>query len=158
MPCGRLALAMALLAAPAPAAAFDTAVNVGAIEIVSLPERQHIGAYPYLAVSLAFPLRRVTLIPSLGMEASPELARFGVVASFTADFPVRGPFGLDLVATLIHDQAGSAVAAALFFFGVGVGASWTHGHFTLSPSLNAFTGLNTPGFSLVPALNLAYTL
>jgi hypothetical protein len=152
-----LAALTATLAA-ARARAADPALNVGAIEVVSAPDGKHLGAYPYVAGSLAFPFKRVTLIPGLGIEASPDAGRWGLVGSLVADFPIRGRVGLDLLVVAIHDQSGLSWADALFFFGGGIGASVTVERWILSPSVCVFYGLSAPGWSVVPGLNLSYPL
>ncbi|HEX6835712.1 MAG TPA: hypothetical protein VF334_04025 [Polyangia bacterium] len=153
------ALAVALVvAAAAPAHAYDVAVNTGFVEVIGLPERQHIGFYPYLGVSLAFPLRRVTLVPELTVEASPDSARWGFVATLVADFQVQRRLGLDLDVTLLHDQPGGDFGAAEFLLGAGVGFSVFVGTWTISPYVNVFRDLSVAGWALVPGLNLAKTI
>ena len=154
---GRTALTLATLAASAPARAYDFAVNAGAVEVVAIPARKHVGLYPYLGLSLAFPLPKVTLIPELAVEASPESGRWGFVLSLVADFAVHKRIGLDVDVTIIHDQAGTDVAAAEFLVGAGGGFSLFVGHWTISPYVNVFRDLSVAGWALVPGLNLAFT-
>lgn len=151
-----LAVGMALLARPARAA--DLGLNVGAIEVLALPGPVHAGVYPALGVSLAFATEHVVWIPSLSLEWSPEFGRGGLVASVVADFPLSSQLGLDVSLTLIHDQPGFEVRRSDLFLGLGGGCSVFLGKWTLSPFVGLFYGLTTPGWSVVPGLNLARTL
>ena len=154
---GRALAVAVVLAAATPARAYDFAVNTGFVEVVGLPGRQHIGFYPYLGVSLAFPLPKVTLIPELTVEASPDSARWGFVATLVADFQVQRRLGLDLDVTLLHDQPGGDFGAAEFLLGAGAGFSVFVGTRTISPYVNVFRDLSVAGWALVPGLNLATT-
>ncbi len=149
------ALALVSLVSATPAFAADPAVNVGVLEIAALPGAQHLGVYPYLAASIVFANDVAVLIPSLGIECSPELGAWGLVGAFTADFPVGKIVGIDLVLTLVHDQLGLEFDDAAFYLGLGAGASFLWDEWTLSPSVSVFRGLNVDGWSLVPAFNLA---
>ncbi|MCU1278355.1 MAG: hypothetical protein JWM53_1901 [bacterium] len=151
------AAVLAMLASSAPAHAFDFAVNAGAVEVVGIPARNHLGLYPYLGVSLAFVLPQVTLIPELTVEASPDSARWGFVLTLVADFVVHKRLGLDVDITILHDQPGAEFGAAEFFLGVGGGFSVFLGRWTVSPYVNVFRDLSVPGWALVPGINLAFT-
>ena len=148
---------LAVLAGSAPARAFDFAVNTGAVEVVGIPARNHLGFYPYLGVSLAFALPKVTLIPELTVEASPDAARWGFVLTLVADFAVHKRLGLDVDLTILHDQSGADVGSAELFLGVGGGFSVFVGRWTISPYVNVFRDLSVSGWALVPGLNLART-
>jgi hypothetical protein len=152
------AVVLAMLAWSAPARAFDVAVNAGAVEVVGLPGRNQVGLYPYFGVSLAFVLPKVTLIPELTVEASPDAARWGFVLTLVADFAVHKRIGIDVDVTLLHDQPGADFGAAEFLLGAGGGFSIFLGHWTVSPYLNVFRDLSIAGWALVPGLNLAFTL
>jgi hypothetical protein len=151
------AVLLGMLAASTPAHAYDFAVNAGAVEVVGIPERRHLGFYPYLGLSLAFPLPKVTLIPELSVEASADSARWGFVASLVADFAVHRRLGLDVDVTVLHDQSGADFRAAEFFLGAGVGFSLFVGTWTISPYVNVFRDLSVAGWALVPGINLAAT-
>jgi hypothetical protein len=152
-----VALALALVGASAPARAYDFAVNTGFVEVVLIPERAHLGLYPYIGVSLAFVLPKVTLIPELTVEASPDAGRWGFVATLVADFAVHRRIGLDVDVTILHDQPGGDFGAAEFLVGAGGGFSIFVGTWTLSPYVNVFRDLSVPGWAVVPGLNLATT-
>ena len=152
-----LALALAV-ALPRPARAVDWAVSIGAIEAIAVPEGKHLAAYPYLGLSLAIPLPRVTLIPALSIEAAPEVAQWGLVGSFTFDFPISKYLGIDLAVTVIHNQSGLDWSTAELLVGPGAGISLFAGPWTISPFLNFFRDLTFPGWVLVPGINAAYTL
>lgn len=141
----------------AEARAYDFAVDAGAVEVIVLPGRSHYGLYPYLGVSLAFPLPRVTLIPALSVEAAPESGRWGFVASLVADFAVHARLGLDVDVVVLHDQPRGDFAAAEFLVGAGGGLSIFLGRWTVSPYVNAFRDLSVAGWALVPGVNLAAT-
>ncbi|MDB4970162.1 MAG: hypothetical protein JWN44_5851 [Myxococcales bacterium] len=140
-----------------PAEAYDFAVNAGAVEVITVPARQHAGFYPYLGFSLVFPTRKMTLIPGLSVEAAPESGRWGFVWSLVADFAVHDRVGLDVDVVLIHDQPGADVGAAEFLLGAGVGFSVFWGKWTISPYVNVFRDLSVDGWALVPGLNFAAT-
>jgi hypothetical protein len=150
-------LGIAMLSLGAPAQAADFAINAGAVEVVGLPERNHIGLYPYLGVSLAFVLPKVVLIPELTVEASPDSARWGFVLTLVADFAVHKRIGIDVDVTLLHDQPGAEFGAAEFLLGGGGGFSVFLGRWTVSPYLNVFRDLSVAGWALVPGINFAFT-
>ena len=146
-----------LFAVARPAHAYDFAVNSGAVEVVAIPERHHAGFYPYLGLSLVFPLPKVTLVPELAVEASADTARWGFVLSLVADFAVHRRLGLDVDVTIIHDQPGGDFGAAEFLLGAGVGFSVFVGTWTFSPYVNVFRDVSVAGWALVPGINLATT-
>src|SRR4051812_38356268 len=152
-----VAMALVLVGASAPARAYDFAVNTGFVEVVLIPERAHLGLYPYIGLSLAFVLPRVTLIPELTVEASPDAGRWGFVATLVADFAVHRRIGLDVDVTILHDQPGGDFGAAEFLVGAGGGFSIFVGTWTLSPYVNVFRDLSVAGWAVVPGLNLATT-
>ncbi len=148
---------LALLGGSAPAWAYDVAVDVGAVEVVAIPDRQHLGFYPYLGLSLVFPFARVTLIPQLAVEAAADVGRWGFVGSLVADFAVQARLGLDVDVTILHDQPGGDFGAAEFLVGAGAGFSIFAGRWTISPYVNVFGDLSVPGWAVVPGINLAVT-
>ena len=152
----RGALVALLLLLPARARAVDVALNLGFIEAVT-EHGAHIGAYPSVGVSLAFPLRHVTLIPSLSLEAA-DTGHWGFVGSFVTDFPVTDWLGLDLDVTLIHDQPGGDFDHAELLVGAGVGCSFFFGKTALSPFVNVFRDVTVAGWAIVPGVNLAIGL
>jgi hypothetical protein len=148
---------VAVLFVAAPARAVDFAVDAGAVEVITLPERQHAGFYPSLGVSLVFPFSKLALIPGLSVEGAPDIGHWGFVWSLVADFPVQARLGLDADVTLIHDQAGSDYRHAALFLGAGVGFSIFLGRWTISPYCNIFRDLTADGWAIVPGFNLAAT-
>lgn len=149
---GKILLAL-LLAAPS-AQAKPLALNVGALEARGLPDT-HVGVYPYLAVSDERELGPFTLLPSVGAEWCPETGRWGFIATVVADYPVGKIVGVDLLATLIHDQGGAGFNDALYLLGVGPGLSVTVEPVVLSPFVFFYKLLNAPGFSWSPGLNVS---
>ena len=143
-----------VLLASAPAAAMPLALNVGVLEARALPD-DHIGVYPYLAVSDERELGPFIVLPSVGAEWCPETGRWGLIATVVADYPVGEAIGLDLLATLIHDQDGAGFGDALFLLGVGPGLSITVEPVVVSPFVFFYKLLNAPGFSWSPGLNIA---
>jgi hypothetical protein len=144
------------LAAPAHAVEFN--LDVGALEVVLVPSGTHAGFYPYVGAGLAVPLSdRLTFLASLALEVSFELRRGGLVLVTTLDWRATSRLGVDLNVVLIHDQPGLRFVAAEFFVGAGPGVSVFFGHWALSPFVNLFTGLITPGLSVVPGVNVSYT-
>ena len=150
----RIVLLVAILLVPVRARAVDVALNLGVIEALELPGGAHIGAYPSVGVSLAFPLKHVTLIPSLSVEMA-ETGRWGFVVSFVNDFPVRDWIGVDLDVTLIHDQPGGDFRKSELLLGAGIGCSFFFGKNALSPFINVFRDLSVAGWAIVPGINLA---
>ncbi len=134
------------------------AVNVGAIEVVGVPDGTHLGVYPYVGASLVIPGEDVTLIPALSIEWSPDQARWGFVASGTADLALTPRLGFDINVSLIHDQAGAGFGDAIYLVGAGPGVSIFAGRYTFSPYVSVFKGLNVSGWSLVPGFNAAISL
>jgi hypothetical protein len=151
-------IAIALLAAAAPAQAIDVGLNAGTVEVVGLPDGNHLGFYPYVGVSLTKAWKRVALIPSLAVELAPENRHWGFVGALTVDFPVAKHLGLDVDAVLLHDQPGVDFRAAELLVGAGGGCSIFLGRWTLSLYVNAFYDLVVPGWAIVPGVNLAFTL
>jgi hypothetical protein len=141
---------------PTVAQAADPALNVGAIEVVALPDGEHVGVYPYAAVSLAFPVGNVVIIPSVGLEYSPELGRGGFVGGLVLDVPVTSTIGVDFLISAIHDQPGTQWTQAIFYLGGGAGVSITAGPIVVSPFVALYGGVNVAAWSIVPGLNVAY--
>lgn len=129
--------------------------NLGAIEVVGVPDGTHLGVYPYAGASLVIPGKDVTLIPGLSIEWSPDESRWGFVATGTADIALTPRLGFDINVSLIHDQAGTSFGDALFFLGAGPGVSIFVGRYTFSPYISLFKGLNVSGWALVPGCNAA---
>jgi hypothetical protein len=150
-------LIVAFCSIPGVASASDPSLSVGMVEVVA-PTGGHVGAYPNVALSIVVPHEHVALIPTLGVEWSPELGAWGFTGAFVVDVPVAKRVGIDVIATVIHDQAGMAVADSAFYAGVGGGVSLFHDAWTLSPSVSLLRGLNVNGWTLAPALNLSYAL
>lgn len=147
-----------LLLGGTPALAADVALNVGLLEVVTLPQPAHAGLYPSVGVSLALPVGPTVLIPSLAAEWSFDQGRGGLVLGATLDVPLGRLVGVDLNLFLIHDMPGLELPHSIFFLGGGPGLSLFLGRWTLSVSLGLFTALGTWGLSLAPGLNLAWTL
>ncbi len=131
------------------------AANVGAIEVVGVPDGDHLGVYPYVGGSYVIPGDDVTWIPALSIEWSPDQSRWGFVATGTADIALSPRLGFDINVALIHDQSGTAFGDALFFLGAGPGVSIFLGRYTVSPYVSVFKALNDSGWSVVPGVNAA---
>lgn len=145
-----------LLALPARAA--DLGLNVGALEVLLLPEGAHGGFYPYVGASVTVPMsERLTFVGSLSFEWSFDQQRGGFVVVGTLDFLVAEHFGLDLNLAFIHDQPGLRFGDADYFLGVGPGVSLLFGKWSISPFLNFFGGLRLASASMVPGLNVGRT-
>jgi hypothetical protein len=147
-------LIAATLLLPSVASASDPSLNVGMVDVVATGG-ENIGAYPYVAVSLVVPKDRVTLIPTIGVEWSPELGAWGIAGGLVVDVPVAKRVGVDVIATLIHDQPGASFANAAFYGGLGGGVSVFCDEWTLSPSISLLRGLNVNSWTLAPALNVS---
>ena len=136
------------------------AANLGAIEVLdpSGGHVSHLGFYPYIGVSMIVPGPRITFIPALSVEWSPDAGRWGFVAAGTGDLALSPRLGFDINVSLIHDQAGAGFGDAIFLIGGGPGVSIFLGRYTLSPYVSVFKGLNVSGWSVVPGLNAAMSL
>jgi hypothetical protein len=134
------------------------AANVGAIEVVGVPDITHLGVYPYVGASLVIPGKAVTLIPGLSIEWSPDQARWGFVASGTGDIALTPHLGFDVNVSLIHDQSGASFGDAIFLVGAGPGVSIFVGTYTISPYVSLFKGINASGWALVPGVNASMSL
>src|SRR4051794_26310365 len=137
-------LLLALGLASMPARAADVVANFGAVEVISLPERQHFGIYPFVGAAVVVPVRKVVLIPGLVLEGAPESGRWGFVASLVLDIPVHARLGIDVDVTVLHDQKGGDFGGAEFLLGGGVGFSVFADWLTISPFLNFFRDLSVP--------------
>lgn len=154
----RLVLLLALAFAPT-AHAVDVSLQFGALEVVLVPSVTHAGFYPNVGVAFGFPLgHRLSLITGVALEVSPDRGRGGLVLTGTLDWQVAEHLGLDLTVAAIHDQPGLKLLSSEFFVGGGPGVSVLLGKWTISPFVSVFVGLNVPGVSLVPGLNVAYVL
>lgn len=137
----------------------EVGLNSGLVEIINLQAPpQHVGLYPYLAVSMAKEWEGWVIAPNVGLEVSPELGAWGAVLSATADRPMVEHLGWDLLATVIHDQYRSDFKHAKFYMGVGTGFSFLFDAWSISPSMSVFRGLNNSEWSLVPIVNVGRTL
>jgi hypothetical protein len=141
--------------APGVAAASDVSLNAGVVDLVST-DAKHVGAYPYLGASLIVPTEHVTLVPTLGIEWSPELGGWGLTAALVVDIPVAKRLGLDIIASLVHDQPGDEWSSAAFYAGLGLGVSVFREQWTVSPSVSVLRGLDVEGWTLAPAVNVSY--
>jgi hypothetical protein len=140
-----------------PSRAADFSVNAGFLEVVAIP-LAHAGFYPYLGGAVTEPVGPVAVVGSLSLEWSPDQGRGGVVAVGTLDIPLNSRIGIDVNLAFIHDQPGLRFAESEFYLGGGPGVSLFFGRLTVSPFLSCFFGLKTPGLSVVPGLNIAWTL
>jgi hypothetical protein len=136
--------------------AADLAVGVGVVEAVApVPAPALLGMYSCAAVSLVVPAASVFLVPTVGIEWSPELGAWGFSGGLAIDVPVANRVGVDIIASVVHDQAGAAWSEAAFYAGLGAGVSVSRGAWTLSPSVVAFHGINVGGWTLSPGLALS---
>lgn len=130
---------------------------VGTVETLSLPQSTHIGLYLYGGVATTVAISQtVTLLPSMSVEWSPELGRWGFVATGTMDALVSKTLGLDVQILLVHDQPAWQFGEAMFYAGPGAGLSIYFGSSTISPSVNVLYGLSDGSWSLTPALNVSW--
>lgn len=154
----KIFVATALLIAPALASAGALSPNVGVIEVVGQPGSEHLGVYPYAAVSTLIPAGKFAIIPAIGVEWAPEFDRWGVTGVVTADYAIGTRAGLDLNLAFIHDQQDHHWDDAIFLAGGGPGISIFLGKWTVSPYVSWFQGLNVDGGALVPGLNVSLAL
>ncbi|GEM_PF-4238123 len=140
-----LALAFAILGIAVPASAETTyGLTGGIIEVRNAPSPSHAATYVNGGGFAVVPVGPVSLIPGLAIEYSTDIGSWGVVASGVCDISLgKLPFGLDVVALLLHDQLGSDFANAALYLGVGGGGTWfVDEKLTLSLAWNYYRGLN----------------
>jgi hypothetical protein len=152
------AAALVLLATPPRAHADDAWLNLGASEVLVIPDVAHYAVYGYVAVTLPFDMHwhGVYLIPGLGFELAPEVGHGGLVGYLTAERSLSASVAGDLILTVTHDQPGLAFEEATFAVGVGLGVSIALGSVVLSPSTSVYRSIDAPAWSLAPTLNLAH--
>jgi hypothetical protein len=152
----RFWLVVLLIGYPTVSRAADPALSVGATEAIGVPDGAPLGAYPYVAVSLALPVAGVAIIPGLGVEYSPDAARWGFVGTLTLDVPFSARISGDLLIGAAHDQSGGDWDKAVFLVGGGVGISIATEQLVVSPSLSVYAAINASGWSVCPGLNFAH--
>src|SRR5688572_33170350 len=89
-------LAVSLLAAEARAG--DVWLGLGVSEVATVPDVEHAGVYAFGCVTLPLEAGPVWIIPGVGAEYSPDLARGGATASLTVER--AGVIGEDVAAHL----------------------------------------------------------
>jgi hypothetical protein len=141
---------------PHAAYASDLSINAGVLDVVS-PEPAHVGVYPYVGLSVVLPHDRVTVIPTVAIEWSPDLGTWGFSGAMVVDVPVARRIGLDVITSFVHDQIGDAWSEAAFYAGLGGGVSLFRDKWTLSPSVSVLRGLNVDAWTLAVALNTSYS-
>jgi len=134
------------------------AANLGAIEVVGVPDGTHLGVYPYIGGSYVIPGDDVTMIPGLSIEWSPDQSRWGFVATGTGDIALSPRVGFDINVAVIHDQSGASFGDADFFIGAGPGLSIFIDRYTVSPYVSVFKGITVSGWSIVPGVNASMSL
>lgn len=140
-----LALAFATIGIAAPAHAETTyGLTGGVIEVRGAPSPSHAATYVNGGGFAIMPVGPVSLIPGLALEYSTDIGSWGAVASGVCNIPLgKTPFGLDVVALLLHDQLGSDFTHAALYAGVGGGGTWfVDEKLTLSLAWNYYRGLN----------------
>lgn len=152
------ALVLALAVVATPAGAVDFGLSFGALEVVLLPPA-HGGFYPYVGASVAVPFaERFAFIGSVSYEFSFDQLRGGFVVVATLDWAVTQRVGVDLNVAFIQDMPGVDFSKSELYLGAGPGVSFFLGKWTVSPFVNFFGGLVTPGASIVPGVNVTRTL
>ena len=151
------ALVVAVALAASPASAVDFGVGVGVLEIILVPPA-HGGFYVYAGGSVAVPFaNQFAFIGSVSYEFSPDQLHSGFVVVATLDWAVTKRVGLDLNVAFIQDMPGVNFTKSELYLGAGPGVSIFIDKWTLSPFVNFFGGLITPGASIVPGLNVSRT-
>ena len=150
-----LLVAGVMIGLPGVARAEDVAVAAGVAEVLTEPGHEHVGVYPYAAVGVVFPAGPWFVIPSLGVEYSPEVGRWGLFGAVTLDVPVSRRVGVDFIGTLSHDQPGAHWDEAELAVGAGLGLSIATQYAVLAPSLCVYRAVAKNEWSLVPGLNAA---
>ncbi|MCC6333588.1 MAG: hypothetical protein IT380_06340 [Myxococcales bacterium] len=154
----RKALLASVLLAATSAQAADFGLNLGVLEVILLPPA-HGGFYVYAGGSVAVPIGKgFTFVGSVSIEWSFDQMRGGFVVVSSLDYVVHEHVGLDVNLVFIEDQPGLRFNEAQLFLGGGPGASFFVGKWTFSVFFSVLGGLNVPGVSLVPGVNVAYTL
>jgi len=136
------------------------AVTIGVLEVVGASHGiEHFGIYSTLGFSATVPLHGPwAIIPSVGLEFSPEFGNWGGTFYLTLDRVIhegrRVIVTLDPYVGLIHDAApdGSGDFEHSFLAGAGVGPSFVIGRTTLSPSVGVYANLETGDVVVSPTL------
>ena len=152
-----------LTATSSQAFAADPVLNVGALEVLTFPDSEHIGAYGYVGGSLIVPMSDdFLLVPGLSVEFSPDVAgdaHWGFVGTLIGSYVLGEVSTLDGIGTILHDQVGGDFGGAAVFAGLGLGYTNLFGSVSISPSLNVYQDLVTgSGMSFAPLLNVGYAL
>jgi hypothetical protein len=133
-------------------------LSVGGSEVVTVPDVEHAGFYATASVMLSVETGPVWLIPSLGVEVSPDLGNGGATASLTVERAAL--FGErvagDVILSLIHDQHALEWDGATLSYGVGAGVSITVGSVVLSPALYVYRTVDVDGWTAAPTVTLAF--
>jgi len=156
----RFAAAAATVIANVPLAAHasDLWIGLGVSEVASVPDVSHYGVYGYAGVTLPIELGTVWLIPGLGVEVCPEQGTGGGVGSLTLERSIMATVAADLIISAVHDQPGLSWSDAVFSLGAGGGVSLTRGAFVVSPSVTVFRVVDSPAWSVAPAIAVSHEL
>lgn len=158
----KVAIVLLLLFAH-PVNAADPVFNAGALEVMTLPDLEHVGAYGYVGGSVIIPMNDdLVLIPGLSVEFSPNVAdeaHWGLVGTLVGSYALNDAATVDGIFTLLHDQVGGDFGGAAVFAGLGVGYTQLLGKISVSPSVSVYYDLVTgSGASFAPLLNIGYAL
>lgn len=123
---------------------------------------RHLGVYGALEVGYIWALSpRFALIPSAGLAFAPDTHAWGGIAKLTAEWHISDYVGLDLIASVMHDQPGLHWSHAELFAGVGPGVSLflAHGRLIVSASVLFMHNVaNGSGGVVVPALLVGWKI
>ncbi len=123
---------------------------------------RHLGIYGAIEAGYIRALSsRFALIPSMGFAFAPDTHAWGGIAKLTAEWHISDYVGLDLIASVMHDQPGLHWSHAEFFAGFGPGVSLflAHGRLIVSASVLFMHNVaNGSGGVVVPALLVGWKI
>jgi hypothetical protein len=153
-------IAAAIALVPVDARADRPWINLGASEILLLPDVEHYAVYGYVAVTLPINVewQELYVIPGLGFEIAPEVERGGFTGYLTLERALSPRVAGDLLLVVVHDQERLDGDSAVFSFGVGLGVSIALGELSLSPSISAYRPFDASDWSLAPTMNVSHSL
>lgn len=114
--------------------------------------------YSYGGMVVEIPKGKLTLLPELLVEWSPNGNRWGAVVGTTFDYGLTKRFGADAIVEVGNDLAGAGFGSAYYFAGAGLGASVYVGRWTFTPFSILYRGLNYSGWDVATGLNVSCVL
>lgn len=123
---------------------------------------RHLGVYGAIEAGYLWAISpRFALVPSIGIAFAPDTHAWGGITKLTAEWHISDYVGLDLIASVMHDQPGLHWSHAELFVGLGPGVSifLAHGKLIVSASVLFMHNVaNGSGGVVVPSLLLGWKI